>query len=44
MSMTVEEGAKLVISAGLISPDYQKRTQALADAALEAKPVPERID
>ena len=44
LSMTVEEGAKLVISAGLISPEYQKRTQALADAALKAKPVPERID
>ena len=46
LSMTVEEGAKLVISAGLISPDYQKRTQALADAALGAQqqPVPEKID
>lgn len=30
LDMTVEDGAKLVISAGLVSPEYQKQTQALA--------------
>ncbi|RCS24263.1 DUF502 domain-containing protein [Phyllobacterium salinisoli] len=29
LSMTVEEGAKLVISAGLVSPEFQARTKAL---------------
>lgn len=31
LSMTVEEGAKLVISAGLVTPEYQKRLAALAE-------------
>lgn len=30
LDMTVEDGAKLVISAGLVSPEYQKQTEALA--------------
>lgn len=33
LDMSVEDAAKLVISAGLISPEYQRRTQQLADAA-----------
>ena len=35
LSMSVEEGAKLVISAGLVTPEYQRRLQALADEADE---------
>lgn len=31
LDMTIEEAAKLVISAGLVSPEYRKRTKALAD-------------
>lgn len=31
LSMSVEEGAKLVISAGLVTPEYQKRLAALAE-------------
>lgn len=34
LKMTVEEGAKLVISAGLVSPEYQRQTKALAEKAL----------
>ncbi len=37
LKMTVEEGAKLVISAGLVSPEYQETTQALAAEALAGK-------
>ncbi|MDS1135308.1 DUF502 domain-containing protein [Nitratireductor indicus] len=37
LRMTVEEGAKLVISAGLVSPEYQETTQALAAEALANK-------
>ncbi|PRD41383.1 hypothetical protein C5748_22110 [Phyllobacterium phragmitis] len=33
LSMSVEEGAKLVISAGLVSPEFQARTRALAEEA-----------
>jgi uncharacterized membrane protein len=33
LDMTVEEGAKLVISAGLVSPNYQEKLQALAEQA-----------
>jgi uncharacterized membrane protein len=33
LDMTIEEAAKLVISAGLVSPEYRKRTKALADEA-----------
>lgn len=41
LAMSVEDGAKLVISAGLVSPEYQERTRALAEAAgaLEREPV-----
>ena len=35
LSMSVEEGAKLVISAGLVTPEYQKRLEALAEEADE---------
>jgi uncharacterized membrane protein len=31
LDMTVEEAAKLVISAGLVTPEYQKTTKKLAD-------------
>lgn len=35
LDMTIEEGAKMVISAGLVAPsDYRKRTKTLAEAAL----------
>ena len=33
LSMTVEEAAKLVISAGLVTPEYQKNTEELAQEA-----------
>lgn len=33
LSMTVEEAAKLIISAGLVTPEYQKKTAELATAA-----------
>jgi uncharacterized membrane protein len=33
LSMSVEEAAKLIISAGLVTPDYQKKTADLAKAA-----------
>jgi uncharacterized membrane protein len=33
LDMTIEEAAKLVISAGLVTPEYRKRTKALADGA-----------
>lgn len=33
LSMSVEEAAKLIISAGLVTPDYQKKTEELARAA-----------
>jgi uncharacterized membrane protein len=39
LNMSVEDGAKLVISAGLVSPEYQKKTEALAaSAGISAKP------
>jgi len=39
LDMSVEEGAKLVISAGLVVPDHQKRLQELAEEKKEgAKP------
>lgn len=48
LSMSVEEGAKLVISAGLVTPEYQAGTRALTDAAAarlaEAARVEERQD
>lgn len=33
LDMSVEDGAKLVISAGLVTPKHQKKLQALADEA-----------
>jgi len=33
LSMSVEEAAKLVISAGLVTPEYQEKTKALANGA-----------
>lgn len=38
LDMTVEEAAKLVISAGLVSPEYRKRTKALADQQKQKEP------
>ena len=38
LSMSVEEGAKLVISAGLVTPEYQKRLAALAEEKVEPSP------
>ncbi|MBZ8132471.1 DUF502 domain-containing protein [Afifella sp. IM 167] len=37
LDMTVEEAAKLVVSAGLVSPDYQEKTKKLATQAREGK-------
>ena len=37
LDMSVEEGAKLIISAGLVSPEYRARTKALADEAIAAR-------
>ncbi|SEB36448.1 Uncharacterized membrane protein [Nitratireductor aquibiodomus] len=42
LKMTVEEGAKLVISAGLVAPEYHARTAALADEAKETGSQPAR--
>ena len=39
LEMTVEEGVKLVISAGLVTPEYHKQTKALAEAA-RRRPAP----
>jgi uncharacterized membrane protein len=33
LDMTIEEAAKLVISAGLVSPEYRKRIKSPADKA-----------
>lgn len=33
LSMTVEDAAKMVISAGMVMPEYQKQLKTLADAA-----------
>lgn len=41
LSMSVEDGAKLVISAGLVSPKYHEQTEALAREAQAAKRQPE---
>ncbi len=35
LDMTVEEAAKMVISAGLVAPEYHKKTEQLANEALE---------
>jgi len=37
LDMGIEDAAKLIVSAGLVSPEYQKRTQALAAVALAKK-------
>jgi uncharacterized membrane protein len=39
LDMSIEDAAKMIVSAGLVSPEYQKKTQALAEEALatEAK-------
>ena len=41
LDMTVEEAAKLVISAGLVVPDYQQELSELAEAAGRPKTAPE---
>jgi uncharacterized membrane protein len=38
LSMSVEEAAKLVISAGLVAPEYRKKTKALAEDAHAIRP------
>ncbi|MGQ7791814.1 DUF502 domain-containing protein [Faunimonas sp. B44] len=40
LDMSVEEGAKLVISAGLVTPDYQSRLKGLADRDRRPSDVP----
>ncbi|MDZ5697676.1 MULTISPECIES: DUF502 domain-containing protein [Phyllobacteriaceae] len=42
LDMSVEDGAKLVISAGLISPEYEAKTKALAEEALADQPARRR--
>ncbi len=42
LEMSVEDGAKLVISAGLVAPEYQAQTKALAEEALAAQPARKR--
>lgn len=42
LKMTVEEGAKLVISAGLVAPEYHARTAALAEEVKETGTQPAR--
>lgn len=44
LDMSIEDGAKMVISAGLVAPDYHKRTKALADAARVAGKRPAIVD
>jgi uncharacterized membrane protein len=41
LSMSVEDAAKLIISAGLVAPEYHKKTAQLAEVA-GATPQPER--
>ena len=41
LDMSVEDAAKLVISAGLVVPDYQQRLKELAHEAKQKQPVPE---
>lgn len=40
LEMTVEDAAKLLISAGLVGPEYETRTRELADEALAKRPKP----
>ncbi len=42
LKMTVEEGAKLVISAGLVAPEYQQQTAVLAAEAMNEDSQPAR--
>jgi len=41
LDMSVEDGAKLVISAGLVVPNYQEKLKDLAKEAKQKQPVPE---
>lgn len=38
LEMSIEDAAKLVVSAGLVTPEYKAATQALAEEALAAQP------
>lgn len=38
LDMSIEEAAKVIISAGLVMPEYRKRTAELAEAALGGEP------
>lgn len=38
LSMSIEDAAKLLISAGLVGPEYERKTRELAQAALVEKP------
>ena len=42
LDMSVEDGAKLVISAGLVVPNYQEKLKQLAADAKKPTPVPEK--
>jgi uncharacterized membrane protein len=41
LDMSVEDAAKLVISAGLVVPGYQEKLKELAEDAKETRPLPE---
>jgi len=43
LDMTVEEAAKMVISAGLVAPEYHKQTEKLAKTALAGADVVEKV-
>lgn len=43
LDMSVEEGAKMVISAGLVVPEHQQKLQDLAKDASKRKPAPRRV-
>lgn len=40
LDMSTEDAAKMIISAGLVSPEYQRKTAALAAANADKKPDP----
>jgi uncharacterized membrane protein len=44
LDMTIEEAAKLVITAGLVSPEYHKRIKNPADRARVLRKLPEPVD
>jgi len=44
LDMSVEDAAKMLISAGLVGPEYEAKTKALAAAALAEKPRERRAD